>query len=114
MFHISKLIKMVTMMKLLALIERLESIFKARSKIHLVIIFLIFGVSGSASIFVSDIVLDFLNLEKFDVPQQVYWPLRLIVLFFCYQFILLAVSACFGELKHFSKYTKRIFFFLKN
>ena len=68
-FHISKLIKMVTMMKLLALIEKLESIFKARSKIHLVVIFLIFGVSGSASIFVSDIVLDFLNLEKFDVPQ---------------------------------------------
>ena len=76
--------------------------------------FLIFGVSGSASIFVSDIVLDVLNLEKFDVPKQIYWPLRLIVLFFCYQFILLAVSACFGELKHFSKYTKRIFFFLKN
>ena len=114
MFRTSKLIKMAVMMKLLALIEKLEVIFKARSKIHLAVIFLIFGISGSASIFVSDIVLDFLNLEKFDVSRQIYWPLRLIVLFICYQFILLAVSACFGELKHFSKYTQRIFFFLKN
>ena len=114
MFHISRLIKMVIMMKFLVLIDKLESIFKARSKIHLVVIFLIFGISGSASIFLSDIVLDFFNLEKFDFSQQIYWPLRLIVLFFCYQFILLAVSACFGEFKHFSKYTKRIFFFLKD
>ena len=105
---------MVIMIKFSALIEKLESIFKARSKTHLVVIFLIFGISGSASIFVSDIVLDFLNLEKFVVLQQIYWPIRLIVLFFCYQLILLAVSACFGELKHFSKYTQRIFFFLKN
>ncbi len=105
---------MVIMTKLLALIDKLEIIFKARSKIHLVVIFLIFGISGSASIFVSDIVLAFLNFEKFGSSQVIYWPLRLFVLFFCYQIILLTVSACFGELKHFSRYTQRIFFFLKN
>ena len=105
---------MIILIKILALIEKLERMFKARSKVHLLVIFLIFGISGSASIFVSDIVLDFLNLEKFDVPQFIYWPLRLFLLFVCYQFILLFVSACFGEFKHFSKYSQRIFFFLKN
>ena len=105
---------MIILIKILALIEKLERMFKARSKVHLFVIFLIFGISGSASIFVSDIVLDFLNLEKFDVPQFIYWPLRLFLLFVCYQFILLFVSACFGEFKHFSKYSQRIFFFLKN
>ena len=105
---------MIILIKILALIEKLERMFKARSKMHLLVIFLIFGISGSASIFVSDIVLDFLNLEKFDVPRFIYWPLRLFLLFVCYQFILLFVSACFGEFKHFSKYSQRIFFFLKN
>ena len=105
---------MIILIKILALIEKLERMFKARSKVHLLVIFLIFGISGSASIFVSDIVLDFLNLEQFDVPQFIYWPLRLFLLFVCYQFILLFVSACFGEFKHFSKYSQRIFFFLKN
>ena len=105
---------MFIMMKFLAVIEKLETVFKARSKVHLVVIFLIFGISGSASIFASEVVLEFLNLERFGVSQTIYWPLRLIILFFCYQLILLAVSACFGELKHFSKYTQRIFFFLKN
>ena len=114
MFHTIKVIKMVIMMKFQSLIEKFETIFKARSKLHLLVIFSIFGISGSASIVVSEIVLGILNLERFDVSQVIYWPLRLIILFFCYQLILLAVSACFGELKHFSKYTQRIFFFLKN
>ena len=105
---------MIIVMKILALIEKLEMMFKARSKIHLLVIFLIFGISGSASIFVSDIVLNFLDLEKFEVPQLIYWPLRICLLFICYQFILLFVSACFGEFKHFSKYSQRILFFLKN
>lgn len=105
---------MIIVMKILALIEKLEMMFKARSKIHLLVIFLIFGISGSASIFVSDIVLNFLDLENFEVPQLIYWPLRIFLLFICYQFILLFVSACFGEFKHFSKYSQRILFFLKN
>ena len=105
---------MIIVMKILALIEKLEMMFKARSKIHLLVIFLIFGISGSASIFVSDIVLNFLDLEQFEVPQLIYWPLRIFLLFICYQFILLFVSACFGEFKHFSKYSQRILFFLKN
>ena len=105
---------MIIVMKILALIEKLEMMFKARSKVHLLVIFLIFGISGSASIFVSDIVLNFLDLEKFEVPQLIDWPLRIFLLFICYQFILLFVSACFGEFKHFSKYSQRILFFLKN
>ena len=99
--------------KILALIKKLEEVFKARSKTHLLLIFLIFGISGSASIFVSEIVLGVLNLEKFNVPRLIYWPLRIIILFVCYQIILLFVSACFGEYKHFSRYTQRIFFFMK-
>ena len=114
MFHIFNVVVMFAVLKVLSLTKKLEEFFKARSKPHLLLIFLIFGISGSASIFVSDIVLDFLNLEQFDVPRFIYWPLRLFLLFVCYHFILLFVSACFGEFKHFSKYSQRIFFFLKN
>ena len=114
MFHITKVVKMVILAKILALIDKLEIMFRARSKLHLLVIFLVFGISGSASIFVSDFVLVFSNIEKFEIPRLLYWPVRLILLFFCYQVILLLVSTCFGEFKHFSKYTQRIFFFLKN
>ena len=114
MFHITEVIKMVTMMKFMSFIDKIETIFKARSKAHLVVIFLIFGISGSASIVVSEIVLGFFDLGRFGISQVTYWTFRVIILFFCYQLILLAVSACFGELKHFSKYTQRIFFFIKD
>ena len=112
MFHTFKVLEMRIVIEILALIKKLEEVFKARSKTHLLLIFLIFGISGSASIFVSEIVLGVLNLEKFNVPRLIYWPLRIIILFVCYQFILLFVSACFGEYKHFSRYTQRIFFFM--
>ena len=114
MFHISNVIEMVAVKKMLALIERFEKVFNAKSKAHLLLIFFIFGISGSASLFVSDVVFDLLNLRKINIPQLIYWPLRIIILFICYQFILLFVSACFGQYKHFLKYTRRIFFFLKN
>ena len=114
LFHISNVVVVFAVMKILCLTEKLEEVFKARSKPHLLLIFLIFGISGGASIFVSENILDLLNLEKFNMPQVIYWPLRLIVLFVCYQFVLLFVSTCFGEYKHFLKYTQRIFFFLKH
>ena len=114
MFHISNVVVMFAVLKILSLTKKLEEVFKARSKPHLLLIFLIFGISGGASIFVSEIVLDLLDLEDFNIPQIIYWPVRLIILFICYQFVLLFVSTCFGEYKHFLRYTQRIFFFLKH
>ena len=96
------------------LIEYLERLFKARSKRHLVVIFLIFSVSGSASLFVSDIVINLLNIQALNNSRVLHWILKILVMVFCYQFILLLVSFCFGELKHFSKYTQRVLFFKTN
>ena len=100
--------------QLIELIEHLERLFKARSKRHLVVIFLIFSVSGSASLFVSDIAINLLNIEALNNSQVLYWTLKIMVMVFCYQFILLLVSFCFGELKHFSKYTQKFLFFKTN
>ena len=96
------------------LTERLERLFQARSKRHLMVIFLIFSVSGSASLFVSDIVINLLNIQALNNSQVLYWTLKILVMVFCYQFILLLVSFCFGELKHFSKYTQKFLFFKTN
>ena len=112
MFHIFKELKFMSIYeKAVGFIERLERLFKARSKRHLLVIFLIFSVSGSASLFVSNFVIDWLNIEGLNNLQVMNWALKLMVMIFCYQFILLIVSFCFGEFKHFSRYTQRLLFF---
>ena len=89
-------------------LNKLQATFKARSKLHLFLIFLIFSISGSVSIFVSDLLLKLLRLESSHIPIFIFWPLKIFVIILSYQIILLLVSACFGELKYFSKYSLKI------
>ena len=94
--------------KLEPLIQRLTSAFKARSKTHLLLIFLIFALSGVLSVLASDVVLGALGLDINTTKPLIYWPTRLITLFIVYQGILLMVSACFGEFNHFSRYSLKL------
>jgi len=89
------------------LIGRIVLIFGARSLKHLALIFIIFGVSGSLSVFVSGQILETLGLEPVYFNTVLYWSLRIVILFFVYQIILILVSICFGEFQHFSKYSLR-------
>ena len=93
--------------------RKLEKLFKARSKIHLVLIFFIFGISGSMSLFLSDYVLELLNSGLLNLNHFYLLILRLLVLIILYQFILLIVSVVFGEFNYFSKYSLKLLSFIK-
>ena len=79
--------------------------FKAKSIKHLVVIFIIFAISGSVAVFCSKFLLLLLNLDRQFLGNYIYWPIRLLVLLIAYQFILLFVSTIFGEFNHFKKYS---------
>ena len=79
--------------------------FKAKSIKHLVVIFIIFAISGSVAVFCSKFLLLLLNLDRESLGNYIYWPIRLLVLLVAYQFILLFVSTIFGEFNHFKKYS---------
>lgn len=93
--------------------RKLEKLFKARSKIHLVLIFFIFGISGSISLFLSDYVLELLNSGLLNLNLFYLLILRLLVLIILYQFILLIVSFVFGEFNYFSKYSLKLLSLIK-
>ena len=93
--------------------RKLEKLFKARSKIHLVLIFFIFGTSGSISLFLSDYVLELLNSGLLNLNHFYLLILRLLVLIILYQFILLIVSVVFGEFNYFSKYSLKLLSLIK-
>tara|TARA_Y100001970_G_C14159009_1_gene817380 strand:- start:212 stop:502 length:291 start_codon:yes stop_codon:yes gene_type:complete len=85
----------------------LKKIFKTDSTYQLVVVFLVFAVSGSLSVYVSEPLLNFLKYKEFISNKVLQIILRIIVIFPIYQIILLAVAAVFGEFKYFWNFVKR-------
>ena len=71
------------------------------------IVFLVFGISGSLSVYVSKPLLELLNYEEFISNSVIQIILRILIIFPIYQIILLAVASIFGEFNYFWKFGGR-------
>ena len=94
------------------MINNLINLFGANSKVHLFKIFIIFGLAGSLSVFLSDPLLQLVSIENFISNKFFYWLIRLILIFPIYQFVLIFLALVFGEFGYFKKiFTKFINYF---
>ena len=84
------------------LINNLIIFFGANSKLHLLKIFIIFGLAGSLSVILSDPLLKLVSIENFISNKFLYWVIRLILIFPIYQFVLIAIAFVFGEFSYLS------------
>ena len=89
------------------MIEKLVNKFKANSIQHLFIIFIIFALSGSGSLFISSPILIALGLEKLITFYPLYIFVRIIIIIPIYQFILIVIASFFGEFDYFWKFEKK-------
>lgn len=80
--------------------EKLKKAFKVKTLYQLVVVFIVFGITGSLSLFVSDYILDFLNLNSFI--------LSLLLLLIIYQILLIIIGTLFGEFTYFWAMEKKI------
>ena len=80
--------------------EKLKKIFKVKSSYQLVIVFIVFGITGSLSLFVSDYILGFLNLDSFI--------LSILLLLMIYQILLIIIGTLCGEFTYFWAMEKKI------
>ena len=85
----------------------LQKIFKTNSVYQLIIVFLVFAISGSLSVCVSEPVLNLLNYKEYVSNKIIQIFLRLLIIFPIYQIILLGVGAIFGEFQYFWDFEKR-------
>ena len=86
------------------MINNLINFFGANSKLHLLKIFIIFGLAGSLSVVLSEPLLQLVSIEKFISNKFFYWLIRLIIIFPVYQFVLIGVAIIFGEFRYFKKF----------
>ena len=89
------------------MIEKLVNKFKANSIWHLFIIFIIFALSGSGSLFISSPILIALGLDKLITFYPLYIFVRIILIIPIYQFILIIIASLFGEFDYFWKFEKK-------
>lgn len=87
--------------------QKLMLLFKAESRWQLVVIFIVFAVTGSVAVIVSGPVLDFFMINKESRSPWVFWPLRVLIIFPIYQFLLIIIGTLAGQFRYFWEFEKK-------
>lgn len=91
------------------LVNKIKRKWEIRSNRQLLIIFLVFGITGSLSAWISKPILEFIGLKEATISAWAYWPIRIIIVFPLYQILLLIIGTIFGQYKFFKNFIKKMF-----
>ena len=91
------------------MLQKIIDKFHAKSFKHLIIIFLVFALSGSASVLMSSSILTALNLKELINFYPLYILVRIILLIPIYQLVLIIIATLFGEFRYFWNFEKKFF-----
>lgn len=75
--------------------DKLKKRWGLKSNTQVLIIFIVFGITGSGSLYMSNPIMDYLSISSDNII------LRIIIVTIIYQFILLIVAFIFGQFKWF-------------
>ncbi len=89
------------------MLNKLIKLFKVKNLIHLLIIFTVFGITGSLSVILGKYVLIGFFGESL-IENNFYWLLKLIIIFPLYQILLIIIGTIFGQFKYFWEIEKKI------
>lgn len=84
-----------------------------QSDFQLILIFIVFAITGSSSVYVAKPFLSFIGLEAGAFPDAwwggaLYWTLRLLLVFPFYQVLLVMYGWLFGQFRFFWNFEKKM------
>ena len=88
--------------------KRFKEKWGITSNFQLVIILLVFSVTGSVAVWVAKPVLDLVGLDKEALSPWVFWPIRIFIIFPIYQVLIVLIGAIFGQFKFFWAFEKKM------
>ncbi len=91
------------------MIEKLIKRFNAKSFNHLVIIFVVFGISGTVTLIITEPIINLLKMTELFQNSLILLFLRVIILIPLYQIILILIGYIFGEFNYFYTFEKKIY-----
>lgn len=79
-----------------------------KSNWQLVVIFVVFAVTGSSAAYLSKPILSFIGIDKNTVSGWIYYPLYLVLIFPVYQILLVSYGFIFGQFQFFWAFEKKM------
>jgi len=87
--------------------ERLKKKWGIKSNKRLIIIFIVFAITGSTAAKIATPVASIFGIDDHLSPF-IYWPLRLLLIFPIYQILLIIFGWLFGEFYFFLNFVKKM------
>lgn len=93
--------------------KKLKKHWGIDSNFQIIIILIVFSITGSASLFVGKPILDFFELSRESFNEGFwggffYYSLRILIIFPIYQILLVCIGFVFGQFKFFWKFEKKM------
>ena len=87
--------------------KKIRSFFKVDSNFQLLIINIVFALTGTSSLFFADYILNLLLINQNTYGNFLYWLTRIILILPIYQVLLIIFGSIFGEFKYFWRMEKK-------
>lgn len=88
--------------------KKLKKRWGIESNWQILVILIVFAVTGSTASYIGKPILNFLNISSESVSTFGYWTLRILLLFVVYQFLLVFFGWLFGQFKFFWNFEKKM------
>ena len=88
--------------------KKLKEKWGITSSFQLLIICVVFSVTGSISVWIAKPLLDFIGLDKSAVSPWIFWPIRIAIIFPIYQILIVIIGALFGQFTFFWNFEKKM------
>ncbi len=88
--------------------NKLKKRWGITSNFQIIVILIVFSLTGSASIYVSRPIIKYLGISKENLHIVLYWILYVVLSFISYQILLLLFGWLFGQFKFFWGMEKKI------
>ncbi len=93
--------------------NKLKQRWKISNNFQLIVIIIVFSITGSSSIYLAKPVLEWLGIERVNfsntwLSTSFYWLLRILVIFPIYQLLLIIYGTLLGQFKFFWSFEKKM------
>ena len=88
--------------------KKLKEKWGITSNFQLIIILLVFSITGSVAVVIANPVLNLFGLERSTVVPWIFWPIRILIVFPIYQILILIFGGLFGQFKFFWNFEKKM------
>ncbi len=88
--------------------KKLKERWGIDSNFQIIIIFIVFAITGSTASFIGKPILNYLNITPENFSTFGYWTIRILLLFIMYQIMLVFFGWLFGQYKFFWNFEKKM------